>query len=477
MNTHLSRRSFLTRTALASGFTLLAPHLRAAGSNSELRVAVIGLRGRGSNLLNLVTKGSNARLVAICDVDPSILREHADKLAKNNLKVASYSDYRTLCEAKDIDAVVIATPNHTHTLIAVTAAANRKHVYVEKPVSHNVQEGIQLAAAQKTFGVIIQHGFQRRSEPAWKEAFAWIAEGHLGKLKVARGLCYKPRPSIGKVRGAQLAPDGLDYNLWCGPKPMTPILRKQFHYDWHWQYAWGNGDLGNQGPHQLDVCRWALGDPESMPRSVLSCGARLGYDDDGEWPNTQLALFDYEKAPVLFEVRGLPAKDMNYKSGMDNYRGQSIGNVIEYEGGTLIRGHNAKCEVLDVKGKQLKAFTGGSSPIQIWIDSIHADEQDDMLSAKNGHLSSSLAHLANISWQLGQPSSTPEGIQDELMLDAFSRMTPHLDANGIDLEKTPIKIGAALTPEPSGEAFTGNLMEHARPFLSELSREEFKLPF
>ncbi|MEP4078522.1 Gfo/Idh/MocA family protein [Haloferula sp.] len=471
-----NRRSFLTRTAIAGGFTLLPSLAQAAGSNSELRVAVIGLRSRGRQLIDLVLKAKDVRLVALCDVDPAILRERVDGLDRKNIKVASYSDYRTLCEAKDVDAVIVATPNHTHTLISVTAAANKKHVYVEKPVSHNVWEGKQLAAAQEAFGVTIQHGLQRRSETAWHDAFEWIAQGHIGEIKVARGICYKPRPSIGKVRGAQLAPEGLDYDLWCGPRPRSPIFRRQFHYDWHWQSPWGNGDIGNTGPHQLDVCRWALGDPDSMPRSVLSCGNRLGYADDGQWPNTQLATFDYEKAPILFEVRGLPSKGLDYKSGTDNYRGVEIGNIIEYEGGSLIGGHRSKCRIVDIHGKELKSFSGSKSPIQSWVDSIHSGTQAAGLSAKTGHLSSSLAHLANISWQLGRPSPNPDGIEDELTLEAFARMRQHLDANGIDLKQSPVRIGPLLTPEPSGDSFTGELKEVASPLLKGSYRKGFELP-
>ncbi|MFC7336533.1 Gfo/Idh/MocA family protein [Haloferula chungangensis] len=472
----ITRRSFISRAALASGVTFLAPHALASGSNTELRIAVIGLRSRGKELLSLVLKGTNARLVAVCDVDPAILREHVDKLAKKNVKVAAYSDYRTLCEAKDIDAIAIATPNHTHVLISVTAAANGKHVYVEKPVSHNVQEGIQLADAQKAFGVIIQHGFQRRTETAWQDAFEWIGEGHLGELKLARAICYKPRPSIGKVRGPQLAPEGLDYDLWCGPRQRTPILRKQFHYDWHWQSSWGNGEIGNQGAHQLDVCRWALGDPQDMPRSVFSCGNRLGYLDDGYWPNTQLASFDYEKAPVLIEVRGLPAREMNFKAGMDQFRGESVGNIIEYEGGALIGGHYANCHVVDESGKKLKEFSGPSTPIQTWIDSIHSGKQSSSLSARNGHLSSSLSHLANISWQLGTTASKLDGSEPPAISEAFGRMTRHLEANGVDLNKTPLKIGAKLSPNATGSAFTGEFKPIADPYLMEQNREGFELP-
>ncbi|MGC4012940.1 MAG: Gfo/Idh/MocA family oxidoreductase [Luteolibacter sp.] len=199
---------------------MLSPYARALGANDDLRVAVIGFNGRGQNHIDSAAEGQGvARLVALCDADSARCSDKtAAELAKKGVEVANYDDYRKVCEAKEIDAVVIATPNHTHALIAVTAAANGKHVYVEKPVSHNVWEGRKLAEAQAKYKVNIQHGFQRRSETCWAEALEWLKEGNVGKITFARGFCYKPRPSIGKVSAAMKPPANVNYDLWSGPR-------------------------------------------------------------------------------------------------------------------------------------------------------------------------------------------------------------------------------------------------------------------
>ena len=307
-----TRRNFLSTTSLAGAFALTPNFARAASSaNGDLRVCVIGFNGRGTSLAKELLKCKNAKLVALCDVDSDVLDKFAAELDSMGTKVERFEDYRKVCESKDIDAVVVATPNHLHTLIATTAAANGKHAYVEKPVSHSVWEGRQLANAAKKYGTIIQHGFQRRSETAWHEAYDFLKSGELGKITLSRGFCYKPRTSIGQVGTPQNPPKSVNYDLWCGPREVVPVPRKQFHYDWHWQQDYGNGDLGNQGPHQLDVCRWFIGDP-ILPVSTVSVGARLGYEDDGNWANTQICYFDYP-VPIIFEVRGLPT---------DGYRGE-----------------------------------------------------------------------------------------------------------------------------------------------------------
>jgi predicted dehydrogenase len=475
----MKRRQFLHRSAFAGTWSLLAPLARAQGANDELRVAVIGFNGRGVGHIDGIVQAKGARLVALCDCDPAVLAREKDRLAKKGVQVAAYADYRKLCEAKDIDAVCIATPNHTHCLIAITAAANGKHVYVEKPVSHNVWEGRKLAEAQAKYGRIIQHGFQRRSETAWAEAFEWVAGGDLGKLTLARGFCYKPRPSIGKVAGPQVPPPGLDYELWCGPRPTDPPRRAKFHYDWHWQSTYGNGDLGNQGPHQLDVCRWALGDPAQLPASVLSCGDRFAHDDDGDVANTQVVFLGYDPAPILFEVRGLPKKNLDYKSGMDDFKGQQLGNLIEYEGGWIAGGHGPACAAFDAKGKKLKEFKGSRSPFQVWIDTIRANKQDAMHSAEAGHLSSALAHLGNISWALGEkvpPQEVRTAFTHPAAADAVARMELHLAANGIDPAKGGIRLGAALAFDGKTETFTGPAAERANPLLKGSYRKGFELP-
>jgi len=473
----MKRRNFLATSVFAGSWSLLSPLARAQGANGDLRVAVIGINSRGKGLAGEVARCKGTRLVALCDADTAVLDRVAAEFEKNDIKTAKFQDYRKLCEDKEIDAVIIATPNHLHSLIAVTAAAHGKHVYVEKPVSHNVWEGRQLAKAADKYKVVIQHGFQRRSETGWQEALAAIEEGEIGKMTLARGFCYKPRNTIGKVESAVKPPATVDYDLWCGPREMVPVQRKSFHYDWHWQLAYGNGDLGNQGPHQLDVCRWAIGDP-ALPSAVISAGGRLGYEDDGEWANTQIVWFDYKPVPILFEVRGLPAKNLDFKGGMDKFKGQDVGNVIECEGGWLAGGHNSTCRIHDSDGKVIREFSGGKSHMQNFVDSAKSGDIAGLRGAESGHLSSALAHIGNISWLLGSEAAGTSGasaMPDPRAGEAFERMASHLDANGVDLDKTPLKVGPMLSVDSDAERFTGNHADRANELLKGSYRAGYEI--
>jgi predicted dehydrogenase len=468
----MNRRYLLRSSVFAGTYSLLTPFANAAGANGELRVVVIGVKGRGASHINAVLSHKKARLVGLCDIDSDQLDRKVAELAKRSklTGLKTYSDYRKVCEDPDVDAVCIATCNHTHTVIALTAAANGKHAYTEKPVSHNVWEGQKLADGQAKYGTVIAHGFQRRSETSWAEAFEWLKAGNLGKLTLARGFCYKPRKSIGKVSAPVKAPKTVDYDLWSGPREMLPIRRSQFHYDWHWQSPYGNGDLGNQGPHQLDVCRWALGDPMHLPPAIISIGGRYGYVDDGDTANTQILYVDHKPAPILFEVRGLPKKGLDWKNGMPEYKGVTIGNVIEYEGGSLLGGHNSGCKVVDKDGKTLKEFKGGKDHIHNFIDACHSGKQDVMHGAENGHHSAALAHIGAHALQLGKElpvdqikaslTKTPQ------VAEAVDRMMEHFEANGIGATKPG--LGAPLTTD--GKAFTGEFAEAA----NQLDREHYR---
>ncbi len=473
----MQRRKFLATSAFAGSWSLLAPYSRAAGANGTLRVAIIGFNGRGKSLMSEVIKSKGAEVTALCDVDSNVLNKVAADLDKQGIKVAKFEDYRKLCESKDIDAVVIATPNHTHAVISVAAAANGKHVYVEKPVSHNVWEGREMAKAAEKYGVVIQHGFQRRSETSWAEALEWIKSGEIGKVTLSRGFCYKPRKSIGKVSAPVAPPSTVNYDLWAGPREMAPIQRQQFHYDWHWQFPYGNGDLGNQGPHQLDVCRWAIGDPAGLPASVISAGGRLGYDDDGDWANTQIVWLDYP-VPILFEVRGLPQKDLDWGTGMDKFKGQDVGNVIETEGGWLAGGHGAGCKAHDKDGKVVREFKGGGSHMQNFVDAAHAGKIEKIRQVESGHLSSALAHIGNISWRLGQEAgkdAAMSALPEAAAKDAYERMAIHLEANGVDLEKSAITLGKPLNLDPGKEQFTGSDADAANAMLKGSYRDGFTI--
>src|SRR5688572_23846655 len=287
---NLRRRRFLTTTAAGAAAIALpvspihARRLRRRSSD-EIRVAVIGFNGRGRDHIGNFSKMEGVRVVALCDADSSVLAREEKALSERGITAFTCTDMRHIMERKDVDAVSIATPNHWHALASIWACQSGKDVYIEKPVSHNVWEGRQLVNAARKYDRIVQAGTQARSSAAIAEAFVWMRAGNLGTIRLARGMCYKPRRSIGKVDGPQTVPSNIDYDLWTGPAEMKPLMRKMLHYDWHWDFNTGNGDLGNQGIHQMDLCRWALGESRLAP-AVGSIGGRFGYEDDGNTPNT-----------------------------------------------------------------------------------------------------------------------------------------------------------------------------------------------
>ncbi|MBT6381270.1 MAG: Gfo/Idh/MocA family oxidoreductase, partial [Opitutales bacterium] len=274
----LSRRNFIKTSAFAAGTFAIVPSW-AKSANGDIRVAVIGLNGRGKSLIKDVLRTDGARLVALCDVDSEVLGQRADQVDKENgLKVERYEDYRKLLENKDIDAVVLTTPNYWHALQTIWGCQAGKDVYVEKPVCHTVWEGRQMVKAAKKYGRIVQAGFQNRSDIGLNEAFPWVQAGNIGEIKMVRGLCYRNRASIGKIDKPLVPPKSVNYDLWLGPAEHQDLYRPELHYDWHWDFNTGNGDMGNQGPHELDLLRWVLGDPDH-PMKVSSIGGRFGWND------------------------------------------------------------------------------------------------------------------------------------------------------------------------------------------------------
>ena len=455
MNTahSLTRRSFLKTSLLTTTALALPARFWAAvpDANSDIRMAVVGFGGRGGNHIDAFSKMKGVRLVALCDCDTRILEGAARRLRDKGQTVVTYTDVRKLLESKEVDAVTTATPNHWHSLITVWACQAGKDVYVEKPVSHNVWEGRQAVAAARKYNRIVQAGTQSRSMPCYPEAWAWLKEGHLGKIKIARGLCYKRRASIGKVDGPQPIPDYIDYDLWCGPALKLPLMRKKLHYDWHWVWNTGNGDMGNQGIHEMDKCRWALGKME-LPRSVFSIGGRLGYVDDGETANTQMCVFDYGDALLIFETRGLPRRTGSEER--DKYRTQDIGQVIECEGGWT-DGHAA----YDSQGREIRQFAKGEQDhFANFIKAVRSRNRADLnADILEGHLSSALCHLGNISHRVGRQAD-PEEIRQSLQQDpaaqeTLGRMEEHLAANGVDIKKSRLTLGPVLRLDPMAECF------------------------
>lgn len=464
-----SRRSFLKTAGLATAAASFSARSwsQVAGANSEVRIAVVGLHGRGKDHIKQWKRVSGGRLVALCDADTAVLEK-----AAAGLSVATFQDVRELLKRSDIDAISIATPNHWHSLLAIWACQAGKDVYVEKPVSHNVWEGRQLVAATLKYPRIVQAGTQCRSNPGITDALAWVRAGNLGKITLARGLCYKRRKEIGKSSGPQAVPSTVNYDLWLGPAPMQAPRRKQFHYDWHWFWATGNGDLGNQGIHQMDLARLFLGEP-GLPRHAWSVGGRVGYDDDGETANTQVMAFDYERAPLVFEVRGLPSG--RGSDEMDKLHGSSIGLVLECEGGRLVIADYISATAFDTQGRVVRSFKGEGNHFQNFVDCVHSRRSADLHGpVQEGHVSSALCHLGNVSHQLGASLSIAqirEKIQgNSALAEASGRMEEHLNRNGV-APGTPLVLGEMLAVDPAAERFVGN------PAADRLLTRDYRAPY
>jgi predicted dehydrogenase len=493
--THLTRRAFLKTSALATAGVILSARSwgQVAGANSDVRVAVVGLNGRGKNHLKSLSEIPGVRIVALCDVDTAVLEKTAKSMPGG---VKTYTDILELLASPEIDAITIATPNHWHSLMGIWACQAGKDVYVEKPISHNIWEGRQLVAAAKKYNRVVQAGTQIRSGDGLVEAVAWVRAGNLGKIIASRGFCYKRRKSIGRTSGPQAVPATVNYDLWCGPAPLDPLHRAKLHYDWHWQYPTGNGDVGNQGIHQMDVARWFLGEA-GLPRHTLSVGGRLGYSDDGDTPNTQVVIHDYATAPLIFEVRGLPSKpdtvaaDTTGLGGaeaaeaaaatMDRYRSVSIGNVVDCEGGSVVVPDYFTARAYDRDGKLVKEFKGKDGHMANFIDVVRSRKTADLRGpVGEGHVSSALCHLGNISHQIGH--AAPEGEWrekikgDAALTEACGRMAEHLAVNTVDLAKTPLTLGALLTLDPAKEHFTGQGAAAANALLTRKYRKPYVVP-
>jgi len=391
----LNRRAFLLSGGLAAG----AP-------SDRINVAVVGLRGRGRDHINIFGALPQARVSAVCDIDQA-QAERAVQLAEKvqGAKPRIYADIRKLLEDKEVDAVSIATCNHWHALATIWACQAGKDVYVEKPASHNVFEGRKMVEAARKHGRIVQVGMQSRTTAHKIRAIELLRQGVIGKLYLAKGLCFKRRPSIGKSPDGPVPP-GVNYDLWLGPAPMRPFNPNRFHYNWHWFWDTGNGDIGNQGVHELDICRWGLGQ-DTHPKSVCSSGGKFVYDDDQETPNTQLATFDYGDCQLVFEVRGL----LTGGESSIHWDGRNfIGNL--FFGSEGFMSVDAWGYQIYLGEKRELAQSMKAAEPQIWdtrphIENFlkavrsrkHTDLTGDIL---EGHLSAALCHLANISYRTGR---------------------------------------------------------------------------
>jgi len=453
---------------------------QSSSPNDKLGIACIGVGGRGGDHLGSFAGRSDVEVLYVCDADEGIGRSRQQDVEKRTGKQPKYvKDMRTVFDDPAVNCISTATPNHWHALTSIWAMQAGKDVYVEKPVSHNVWEGRQAVNAARSLGRICQCGTQSRSSSGLKEAVQWVQEGNFGKIQYAIATCYKPRPSIGKLTEPLKIPENIDYDLWCGPAAKVDLFRPKLHYDWHWDFNTGNGDLGNQGIHQMDIARWFLGETQLSPK-IVSFGGRLGYDDAGNTPNTQIVMHSFDKAPLFFEVRGLPkAKEFQengWGDNMDVYRGSRVGVIVQCETGYVVVPSYSEASAFSLDGEPVKQWKGGGDHYANFLQAVRSRKHEDLnADILDGHLSSALCHTGNISYQMGQ-MATAKVIADTLtstplLADSFDRMVAHLTANGVDVEEPVLHHGALLSMDPAIESFPGN--EEA----SQRTTREYRKPY
>jgi predicted dehydrogenase len=332
-----------------------------------------------------------------------------------------------------------------------------------------------VAAARK-YGRIVQTGMEARASDGLQQAFESIRAGSVGQIRYAHVVLYRERKSIGKTTAPTPVPPTVDYNLWCGPAPVAPLMRKYLHYDWHWTWAYGSGEMGNNGVHYLDMCRWALG-LNKPPRRAMSVGGRFSFDDDGETPNTQVALLDFESVPVICEIRGLPERT---KGG---FRTVDRGIIIQGEGGHFAGSFDGGT-LFDGDGRKIKEIKGADfhriqvSILANFVEAIRSRSAADLRAeALQGHLSAACCHMANVSYRLGAQAA-PEAMLERMrtnhdLTDAFERCREHLRINGVDLNVTRGVLGPWVTLDADKEQFVGELADQA----NSLATREYRKPF
>ncbi|MFP6763375.1 MAG: Gfo/Idh/MocA family oxidoreductase, partial [Planctomycetaceae bacterium] len=388
----ITRRKFV-RTSLAAGASVTAaPYIaRSAQANDKLGIAVIGGGGRGGSHISEWLRDSRTEIVYICDVDEQAANGRASQIEKKQgFRPKVIRDMREAFDDDAVDAISTATPNHWHALTGVWAMQAGKDAYIEKPVCHNIAEGSALIATARKYKRMCQVGTQCRSSAAVINAIKWMNDGGIGEVKFARGLCYKRRAAINPL-GDYPVPDNVDFNLWSGPAEFTDprLTRKRFHYDWHWQRMYGNGDLGNQGPHQTDIARWGLG-IDTHPGTIVSYGGRLGYQaerkdtayiDAGDTANTEVSIYDYGDKCIVFETRGLSiteSADQELNTLFGSKKGNKIGVVFYGSEGFLVQRSYSHCIAYDKNYRKIKEFSGGGNHFGNFVDACVSRKAEDL---------------------------------------------------------------------------------------------------
>ena len=477
---HLTRRSFLQKSAVAAGAIALAQSTpsygRAVGANNRLRVAIAGLHGRGKSHMSGWLGEKNVEIAYLADPDENVLGAAMKSLkdkAGDKFAAKGVSDIRRALEDPTVDAISIATPNHWHTLLTVWGAQAGKHVYVEKPMSHDVAEGRVAVQAQKKYGVVIQHGTQRRSDEKIAGLHEAIQAGKFGKLKVSYGYCCKPRDSIGMKMGST-PPKNLDWNLWRGPA-MVEYNPNLVHYNWHWFWKTGNGDMNNQGTHQLDVARWALDPKLTNPTRVMALGGRFKWNDQGETPNTMFGIAEYPNGQYAF----FNVRNVNYKGYV-----RQVENEYYFEdGGKII--DNLYFAKGSSKGEKLTLAPGKVTPGGNWGAFAAACRagKPEMANGNvhDAHYGSVMGHLMNNSYRLGKkvPFNEKAGRfgDNAAAYEHFMKLHAVMrDGVGIPEHGAEYIVGPWLTFDPKTERHTGEFAKEANALLADRRNPGFELP-
>ncbi len=373
------------------------------GANDRIRVGIIGLGGRGQSHLNMYGSNPESEIAAVCDVNQAAREQAVATVAKKSKPPRDYNDMRDMFGDRNIDAVSAALPNHWHALATIWACQAGKDVYIEKPACHNIFEGQKMIEAARKYKRIVQVGSQGRSMPYKVKAIQLLRDGFIGKLYLAKGLCYKRRMSIGHTPD-QPVPPGIDWDKFLGPAPMRAFSTNRYKYNWHWFWDTGNGDIGNQGIHEMDIARWGLG-KQTLPISVVSTGGKYIYTDDQETPNTQTALFDYGDSQIVFEVRGLLTGSEGGITGGGG--GSAIGNLfygsdgwmaMDGRGFQVYKGEKNE-KVIDEKADATEA----QGHVANFLRAVRSRKVEELTAdVQEGVISASLVHLANASYRTGR---------------------------------------------------------------------------
>ncbi len=386
----INRRSFLQQSAV------LAPAIAAARSaqgqrDNPVRHAVIGLGGQGHGHCRLYSSHPDCDLVAVCDVDPARVGKAMHDFGQGGA-LQSTADFRDIIADDSIDSVSVVTPDHWHTPIALAALHAGKHVHVEKPCSHNLHEGRVLSETAAQLGKCVQHGTQSRSGEGIRKAIAFIHDGGIGKVRLAKAINHQLRPAIGRAPETN-PPEGVDYDRWLGPAPMRPFTKNRWHYNWHWHWDYGTGDMGNDGIHQVDVARWGLN--EAWPRTVTAAGGQLFYDDDHETPDTQVVTFAYDASYLVFEMRLWTDYTLE---GHDN-------GVVFYGDQGKVDVGRAGCFVTRIGEKPEKLGDGADLEAHVanFLACVRANDPAGLNAPiAEGEISAGFCHLGNIATRLGR---------------------------------------------------------------------------